>query len=192
MCKTIQIHGFPSNVSAEEVMKFLEQHAGFQTVLAVEIKHHKDADSMTHVNVQFTDKKCVETILNFVTKHLSYSGNVLNATLIKPDILSKPRIFAYNMDGVGIHFGCQTSKGKLSVLWEHSNASVKFGARLRKMYIFFRYLSKDYKMQINSESISRIEMHHSHCRTKKLFLFQVSCFSSRVKYVFNHYKIFLF
>jgi len=168
MCKTIQIHGFPSNVSAEEVMKFLEQHAGFQTVLAVEIKHHKD------VNVQFTDKKSVETILNLVTKHLSYSGNVLNATLIKPDILSKPRIFAYNMDGVGIHFGCQTSKGKLSVLWEHSNASVKFGARLRKMYIFICYLSKDYKMQIDSESISRIEMHRSHCHTKKLLLFQVS------------------
>jgi RNA-dependent RNA polymerase len=119
----------------------LEQHAGFQTVLAVKIEQHKDEDSITHAKVQFTDKKSVETILNLVTsnKHLSYINYVLNATLIKPGILSKPRIFAYNMEGIGIHFGCQTSKGKLNVLWEHSNASVKFGARLRKMYIFFHY-----------------------------------------------------
>ena len=83
----------------------MEQHAGFQTVLAVKIEQHKEEDSMTHVKVQFTDKKSVETILNLVTsnKHLSYINYVLNATLIKPGILSKPRIFAYNMDGIGIH-----------------------------------------------------------------------------------------
>lgn len=191
MCKTIQLHGFPSNLSAKEVMKFLEQHTGFQTVLAVIIEKHNDP--ITHVNVQFTDKKCVETILNLVTKqHLCFNDTVLNAEVTKSDILPKPRIFAYTMDGVGVHFGCQTSKAKLSVLWEHSNASVKFGSRLGKLYISFSYLSKDYKLQINSESISRIELHHSHCHTKNLLLFQVSFLSFRVKYVFSLCSVFLF
>lgn len=176
MCKSIQIHGFPSNVSAEEVRKFLEQHTGIQTVHAVEVGQHKDGDPWAHVNVQFTDKKCVETILDLVTtQHLSYSGYVLNVTETKSDILPKSRNFAYSMDGIiGVHFGCQTSKEKLSVLWEHPNASVKFGARLRKIYIFFQYLSKDYKLQISCESISRIQLHQSHGLTKQLLLFQVS------------------
>ncbi|KAJ1418369.1 RNA-dependent RNA polymerase, eukaryotic-type [Sesbania bispinosa] len=173
MCKTIQIHGFPYNVSAEEVRKFVEQHTGIETVYAVEVVKHKDGDPWTHANVQFTDKKSVEAILLLVTQHLSYSGCVLNATEIKPDILPKPRIFPYSMDDIVVHFGCQTSKEKLSVLWEHPNASVKLGSRLRKMYIFFHYLSKDYKLQISSESISRIELHHSHGLTKRLLLFQL-------------------
>ncbi|CAI8605424.1 unnamed protein product [Vicia faba] len=172
MCKTIQLHGFPSNLSAKEVMKFLEQHTGFQTVLAAMIEKHKD--SITRVNVQFIDKKSVETILNLVTKqHLCYNDTVVNAEVTKSDILPNPKTFAYSMNGVGVHFGCQTSKTKLSVLWEHSNASVKFGSRLGKMYIFFSYLSKDYKLQISSESISRIELHRSHCHAKKLLLFQL-------------------
>lgn len=177
MCKTIQMHGFPSNVSAEEARKFLEQHTGIQTVHAVEVENHKDGDSCTNVNVQFTDKKSVEIILDLVAQHLSYNGYVLNAIEIKPNILPKPtKIFAYNMDSIGVHFGCQTSKVKLGVLWEHPNASVKFGFRLRKMHIYFHYLSKDYKLQISSESISRIELHHSHGLNKQFLLFQVSFF----------------
>lgn len=173
------MHGFPSNVSAEDVRKFLEQYAGFQTVLAIEIEQHKDGEPWRHVNIQFTEKRSVETILDLIAnKHLSYNSDyVLHSKVIKHDILPKPRIFAYNMDAIGVHFGCQTSKGKHSVLWEHPNASVKFGARLRKMYMFFQYLSKDYKLMINLESISRIELHHSCCQTKKLLLFQVSFFS---------------
>ncbi|XP_061371833.1 probable RNA-dependent RNA polymerase 1 [Gastrolobium bilobum] len=173
MCKTIQMHGFPSNVSAEEVRKFLEQHIGVQTVQAVEVVQHKEGDTMTHVNVQFTDKRSVETILLLVTQNLSYSDYVLNATEIKHDILPKPRIFPYSMDDIVVHFGCQTSKEKLGVFWKHPNASVKFGSRLRKMYIFFHYLSMDYKLQISSESVSRIELHHSHGLTKKHLVFQL-------------------
>ncbi|KAK7387808.1 hypothetical protein VNO78_22602 [Psophocarpus tetragonolobus] len=173
MSKTIQMHGFPSNVSAEEVRKFLEQHTGPQTVHAVEVGQHK-GDPTTHVDVQFTDKKNVETILLLVTQQLSYSDCVLNATEIEHDILPKPRIFPHSMDDIVVHFGCQTSKNKLSVLWEHPNASVKFGSRLRKMFMFFKYLSVDYKLQISFESISRIELHHSDDLTKKLLLFQVS------------------
>ncbi|CAJ1932682.1 unnamed protein product [Sphenostylis stenocarpa] len=173
MCKTIQMHGFPDTVSAEEVRKFLEQYTGPQTVHVVEVKQHKEKDSTTHVNVQFTDKKSVETILHLLTQHLSYGDSVLNATEIKQDILPKPRNFPHSMDDIAVYFGCQTSKDKLSVLWEHPSASVKFGSRLRKMYIFFHYLSVDYKLQISSESISRIELHHSDDLTKKLLLFQL-------------------
>ncbi|RDY14110.1 RNA-dependent RNA polymerase 1, partial [Mucuna pruriens] len=173
MCKTIQMHGFPSNESAEEVRKFLEQHTGPKTVHAVEVEQHKEGDPTTHVNVQFTDRKSVETILHLVTQHLSYSDYVLNATEIKHDILPKPRIFPHSMDDVVVHFGCQTSKDKLSAFWEHPNASVKFGSRLRNMYIFFHYLSMDYKLQISSESISRIDLHHSDDLHKKLLLFQL-------------------
>ncbi|KAK7310134.1 hypothetical protein RJT34_07433 [Clitoria ternatea] len=173
MCKTIQMHGFPSNVSAEGVKIFLEKHTGFQTVHAVEVGQHREGDPRTHVNVQFTDRKSVETILLLVTQNLSYSDHILNATEIKDSILPKPRIFSYNMDGIVVHFGCQTSKDKLSVLWEHPNASVKFGSRSRKIYIFFQYLSMDYKLQISSESVSRIELHHSYDSSKKLLLFQL-------------------
>ncbi|XP_027361274.1 probable RNA-dependent RNA polymerase 1 [Abrus precatorius] len=173
MCKTIQMHGFPSNVSAEEVCKFLEQHTGVQTVHAVEVGQHKEGDPTRNVNVQFTDRRSVETILLLVTHNLSYSDNVLNATEIEHDIVPKPRIFPHSLDDIVVHFGCQTSKDKLSVLWDHPNASVKFGSRLRRMYIFFHYLSMDYKLQISSESIKCIQLHHSSDLTKKILLFQL-------------------
>lgn len=174
MCKTIRMHGFPATVSAEEVRKFLEQNTGPQTVHAVEVEQLKEEDPTTHVNVKFTDKKSVETILLLVTQNLSYGVHVLNATEIERDLLPKQRNFSHSLDDIAVHFGCQTSKNKLSVLWEHPSASVKFGSRLRKMYIFFHYLSVDYKLQISSESVSRIELHHSDDLTKKLLLFQVS------------------
>lgn len=174
MSRTLKIFGFPSHVSPEEVKKFLEQHTGLQTVDAVEFGQQKEDDPWTHVNVQFTNRESVETILLLVSQHLSYSVFTLNAKEIQPDILAKPRSFAYSIDDVVVHFGCQTSKEKLGVLWEHPKVSVQFGARLRKMYIFFHYLSTDYKLQISSESISRIELHQSHGFTNKLLLFQVS------------------
>ncbi|KAK7308653.1 hypothetical protein VNO77_42273 [Canavalia gladiata] len=173
MCKTIQMNGFPSKLSAEEVRKFLEQHTGVQTIHAIEVGQHKEGDPKTHVNVQFTDRKSVETILFLVSQQLTYGDYVLNAIEIKHDMLPKPRIFSHSMDDVVVHFGSQTSKDKLSVLWEHPNASVKFGSRLRRMYIFFHYLSMDYKLQIFSENISHIELHHSQDLTKKLLLFQL-------------------
>ncbi|XP_057445084.1 probable RNA-dependent RNA polymerase 1 [Lotus japonicus] len=173
MSRTLKIFGFPSHVSPEEVKKFLEQHTGLQTVDAVEFGQQKEDDPWTHVNVQFTNRESVETILLLVSQHLSYSVFTLNAKEIQPDILAKPRSFAYSIDDVVVHFGCQTSKEKLGVLWEHPKVSVQFGARLRKMYIFFHYLSTDYKLQISSESISRIELHQSHGFTNKLLLFQL-------------------
>jgi len=176
------MHGFPATVSAEEVRKFLEQNTGPQTVHAVEIEQLKEGDPTTHVNVKFTDKKSVETILLLVTQNLSYGDHVLNATEIKHDILPKQRNFSHSLDDIAVHFGCQTSKNKLSVLWEHQSASVKFGFRLRKMFIFFHYLSVDYKLQISSESMSRIELHHSDDLTKKLLLFQVSFLHCSIPY----------
>ncbi|KAL2347793.1 hypothetical protein Fmac_001793 [Flemingia macrophylla] len=173
MGKTIQMHGFPTSVLAEEVMNFLEQHTGSQTVHAVEVGQHEEGDSKAQVKVQFTERKSVEAILLLVTQRLSYNDYDLSATEIQHDIVSKSRIFPHSMGDIVVHFGCQTSKDKLSALWEQPNASVKLGFKLRKMYIFFRYLSMDYKLQISSEIISRIELYRSDDLTKTLLVFQL-------------------
>ncbi|KAK9930040.1 hypothetical protein M0R45_027099 [Rubus argutus] len=70
-------------------------------------------------------------------------------------------------------FGCKISKEQFSVLWTNSDVSVIFGKELKKMYCFFSYDSIEYKLELPSETICRIELHRPRGQFAKFLLFQL-------------------
>ncbi|XP_024032536.1 RNA-dependent RNA polymerase 1-like, partial [Morus notabilis] len=171
MGKTISLYGFSSVEHAEEVKRFLEQYTGEGSVCAVEIGQYKN-DLRKHAKVQFTDSESAETIKSLANKRIWYGDCYLRARDLCTEMVPEPKAYLCSMDNVTLHFGCQVSKQKFSVLWRGESVCVKFGEELRKLYFFLSYDSVDYKLELSYESIRQIELHQLHSETSKFLVLQ--------------------
>lgn len=172
MGKTIEVFGFPSNVTVDEVRKCLEKHTGEGTVEALEIRQPRNGGPMRSAEVQFTSSNLAKWVVS-QSGHIFCGRNYLKARERDRDITAKPRTFAHSMDEITLHFGCQTSDDQFSVLWNVTNVSVKFGLGLRKYYFFISYNFMEYKLELSYENIWQIELRRPHHRNRKFLLVQV-------------------
>ncbi|KAI3467228.1 hypothetical protein Pfo_023891 [Paulownia fortunei] len=169
---TIQVSGFPSLIRAGVVKKFLEKYTGQGTVVALEVKPLKRG-TRAYARVQFTSSRCAEMIMNLANDCLNYGTSYLKAWELDIDIVQNPIAYVHEMEHVTLHFGCQTSREKFTVLWKGANASVKFGSGLKKMHFLLSHKSVEYKLQLSYESIWQIVLYSPRGQTAKLLLIQL-------------------
>ncbi|XP_022776584.1 RNA-dependent RNA polymerase 1-like [Durio zibethinus] len=173
MGKTIQVSGFLSSVSAEEVKTFLESYTGKETVFALKIRQHKKG-GRAYAIVQFTksiDAECIIKLAN--QKRLYYRSSYLKAQEMENDIVPKPRTFLHTMEHVRVHFGCQVSKDRFYVLWRTDNVTVNFGTGMRKLQFLLSHCQLEYKLELGYENIWQIELRRPHNQTSKYLLIQL-------------------
>ncbi|KAI5331515.1 hypothetical protein L3X38_021641 [Prunus dulcis] len=172
MVKTVELYGFCSVQSPEAVTEFVEKHTGKGTVYAVKV-FHKDGKTRASAMVQFTHAEFAEMILTLtgdhLRRHVPYGKSNVKATEMKFDMVPDSETFQPSMELVKLHFGCQISKERFSVLWTLSDVSVKFGMILKHFYFFFSYDSVEYKLEISYDNVSQIEL-HSPCGQLAKFL----------------------
>ncbi|KDP38127.1 hypothetical protein JCGZ_04770 [Jatropha curcas] len=174
MGKTIQVYGFPSHVTVDEVKKFLESHSGEGTVFAMKIRETKNRGRRKYAIVQFQTARDAELIISLTNKRLRYGTSYLKARPLDNDIVPKPRTFLHSMDHITLHFGCQISKEKFSVLWTGTNVSVNFGFGMRKLQFFLSHGQMGYKLELSYENVWQMELHCPRGRSVKYLLIQVS------------------
>ena len=80
------------------------------------------------------------------------------------------------MYNIALYFGYQTSRESFSVLWKQKNVFVKFDSKKRNLYLYFRYLSEKFKLEISFENIWQIQHHQPRGQAKKFLLIQVRWF----------------
>jgi RNA-dependent RNA polymerase len=174
MGKTIQVYGFPHNISAEEVTTHLERHTGHGTIYALEVKQPRNGGTKSYARVQFTTSKSAADVISLTAMKQLWHGTYylkakelefnlgtyyLKAKELEFNLVPNPKVYAHSMNGANLHFGCQVSANKFSVLWEKEDVSVKFGFGLRRLYFFFPHLGKEYKLELLYENIWQIELH---------------------------------
>ncbi|XP_042502457.1 probable RNA-dependent RNA polymerase 1 [Macadamia integrifolia] len=161
MGKTIQLSGFPANVTAEAVKKFLEVYTGIGTVYALKIRiqnPRSDGRTFAFAIVQFTSAESAEMITSLVNQRLYYGTTYLKVWEVKSDIVPKPRPSILTLEHTILHFGCQVSGDQFSVLWSGQNVMVNFGFELRKIYFFLSHGGVEYKLELAYEDIWQIQL----------------------------------
>ncbi|KAK4395679.1 RNA-dependent RNA polymerase 1 [Sesamum angolense] len=172
MGKTIQVYGFPHLIAADVVKKFLEQHTGQGTIVALEMKPSKKGPRAC-ARVQFTHSRYAEMIQYLASTRLYYDTSYLRVWESDNDIVHNPRTYMHEMEQVTLNFGCQTSREKFSVLWKAASVSVKFGTGLKKMHFLLCHNSVEYKLQLSYENIWQIVLYYPRGQTAKLLLIQL-------------------
>ena len=140
MGKTIQLNGFPSNVTVATVKRFVEQHTGEGTVYAIKIRQSRGVRPAAYAIIQCTTTRCAELIIS-LAQWLWYGTS---AQEMKRDIVPKPRTFLHSMENIKLHLGCQISNEKFVILWNAVNVSVNFGIGLRKLQFFLSHNYVEY------------------------------------------------
>ncbi|XP_043704234.1 probable RNA-dependent RNA polymerase 1 [Telopea speciosissima] len=175
MGKTIQLSGFPSQVTADAVKEFLEVHTGNGTVYALKIRLQKQRPrrrACAFAIVQFTTSTSAELITSLVNRpqRLSYGGYFLKVWVVGCDIVPKPRPSIFTLEHTKLHFGCQVSGDQFSVLWSAQDVAVNFGFELRKIYFFLSYGGVQYKLELSYEVIWEIQLRRPHGQNRCKFL----------------------
>ncbi|KAK3007262.1 hypothetical protein RJ639_015663 [Escallonia herrerae] len=173
MGKTVQLYGFPYLVPADVIKTFLENYMGQGTVYALVVTQSKKPGSRACAKVQFTNNRSAEYIISLAEKRLWFGRSYLKAWAMELDIVQKPKTFVHDMEEINLHFGCQVSREKFSVLWKAADVSVKFGFGLRKLYFLLSYRCIGYKLELFYENMWQIELHRPRCRTSKFLLIQL-------------------
>lgn len=176
MSKTLQLSGFPSTVTAKDVATYLENKFGEQTICALKIRQFKSGGARCYAIVQFTSVRIADLILSLSQppKKLWFGSNFLKVRVMENDIVPKPRTYQHKMDDITLHVGCQTSTDKFQALWTGKNVSLSFGSGLRKLSFVFKYINKEYKLELSYESIWQIELRRPRGEYLKYLLIQVS------------------
>ncbi|KAF5177280.1 RNA-dependent RNA polymerase [Thalictrum thalictroides] len=158
MSRTIQIFGFPSYVSAEEVTKFLENYTGKRTVFALKIRQPKRSGTnpKAYSIVQFTTTESSELMLSIINGRLNYQSYKLRVRKLDRDIVPNPREAMLTLETIALHFGCQTSEKRFHVFEKVENVVVNFGFHLRKVDFFLTYCDVDYKLELSYDSMWQI------------------------------------
>ncbi|KAI3778791.1 hypothetical protein L2E82_08176 [Cichorium intybus] len=173
MSKTVHVAGYPDLESADVIKASLERYTGPGTIYALEVKK-SNRGSRSYAKVQFTTRDQVNYILELASnKQLWFGRTYLKVYAQDHDIEQRPKQFAFEMEGVTLHFGCQVSKEILHVLCEMKNASVKFGFGLRRLYFVVSYPSTCYKLQLSYENIWQVQLHHPHGNRVKFVVIQL-------------------
>ncbi|XP_022775725.1 probable RNA-dependent RNA polymerase 1 [Durio zibethinus] len=175
MSKTIKLHGFASAVSVEEVTGFLEEYTGKGSVAAVRVGISSREGARAHARVQFKTNEDAERILFWTANQdLWHNDSYLRAWALPRDIIPQPKLFSLqSIDDLMLHFGCQVSERKFSVLWKQAHVSFKFGSQLDKLYFFLSYNSMDYKLELVNDNVCQIVLHYPPDQTKKCLLIQL-------------------
>lgn len=176
MGRTIHVSGFRNLVPAEELKAVLEKYTGKDTVYAIEVKESKKQGNAPYARIQFFTSRGAEYIIALADqRRLWYGTRYLRAWANELDIIQKPKVrtFVCQMEHVTLHFGCQISKKNYSVFWKKTDVKVKFGSGLHKFYFYLSHESVDYKLQLSSENIWKIELRHPPGQIKKFILIQV-------------------
>lgn len=176
MGRTIHVSGFRNLVPAEELKAVLEKYTGKDTVYAIEVKESIKQGNAPYARIQFTTSQSAENIIALADqRHLWYGTRYLRAWANELDIIQRPevRTFVDKMEHVTLHFGCQISKKNYSVFWKKTDVEVKFGSGLHKFYFSLSHESVDYRLQLSSENIWKIELRHPRGQIKKFILIQV-------------------
>lgn len=174
MGKTIQLNGFPSSVTADEVKVFVERHTGAGTVYAIKVRQNKNVGKRAYAIIQFTTTREAEYIISLANQSLWYGRSYLKAWQAKLDIVPKPRTFLHSIENITMHFGCQTSKEKFLILWKAENVSVNFGTGMRKLHFSLSDNYVAYRLELSYENVWQIELHRPRGETAKYLLIQVA------------------
>ncbi|PNX67813.1 RNA-dependent RNA polymerase 1-like protein, partial [Trifolium pratense] len=162
--KTIQLRGFPNDVTALDVKRLVEKYTGEGSVFATIIRECKGRDKKSFANIQFTTAEHATDMMALPSpvRHLlalrygSYDFKVLE---MERDIVPKPREVLACLDDVKLYFGCQISKERFSVLWNESDVRVEFGIGMRKWRFSMRHNDRKFKLELSYENIWKIELH---------------------------------
>uniref|UniRef100_A0A1J3CMU9 RNA-dependent RNA polymerase n=1 Tax=Noccaea caerulescens TaxID=107243 RepID=A0A1J3CMU9_NOCCA len=173
MGKTIQVFGFPSGVSAEDVKKFLENLTGSGTVFAIKVRNPKNGGPRVYAIVQFTSERHAMLIITRAAQRLYYGRSYLKAFEVEQDIVPKPRASLHKISDLKMYFGCQVSPKKLSVLWSAQNVGVSFGTGMRKLHFSMSWYEKEYRLELPYENIWQIDLHSPRGRPSKFLVIQV-------------------
>ncbi|KAL8258164.1 hypothetical protein R6Q59_030205 [Mikania micrantha] len=161
MGKTVEIYGFPTLESADVVKTTLEIYTGIGSIEAVEVKQKNPGDRAS-ARVQFTTRSKVEHVINLANNNeLWYGRSYLLARENANDLVQKPRQFAFEMEGVTLHFGCQVSNESLRVLCEMKRTIVKFVKfefELRTLYFGVPWFGTTYKLQLSNDNIWQVQL----------------------------------
>lgn len=160
--RTVLVHGFPMNVTAEEVKNFLEKYSGDGSVFALKVRHPKvvKPGSRAFAIAQFLTVEDAEIFHNKAQKmYFSYKGSQLNIKYAERDIVPKPRKHLFVLEETELHLGCLTSEEMLGVLWSCSGVKVHFGFNMKKIIFFLTSESQSYKLELSYESIWDIQCH---------------------------------
>lgn len=154
MGKIIQLSRFSSSVTEEMVKEFLESRTGEGTVYAVEVLPSTNTSSKSSALVQFISSSQADVIISLARKRrLRYRRFELKAHYVDYDIELKPRTIRHGLQDTILHFGCQITKKRFSILWSVMKGFVNFGSGLRKLQFYFSHGSIQYKLQLSYESI---------------------------------------
>lgn len=174
MGKTINVHGFPSLVTADIVREFLEQRTGRDTVYAIKVRQDKRGVRSFAI-VQFKNARYAELIISLASqRNLWYGRSYLTARTVEHDIIQRPRTLSHSMEGIALHFGCQVSAKRFSTLWKGVNVSVNFGIGPRKFCFLLSYYNTEYKLELPYENVWQIELHRATGHVTMHLVIQVS------------------
>ncbi|KAL5721913.1 RNA-directed RNA polymerase [Ranunculus cassubicifolius] len=177
---TVQISGFPTKVSAEDVRIFLETHTGDKTVRALKIKQSQNRGSnpRAYAIVQYTNTDCVKTISDKINAdarlYYGCSNFYLKIWPVERDIIPKPNASMFNVEVSTLHFGNQVSKNRFLALWKGTSVTVNFGDGLRKMEFLLSHCSKEYRLEYSYDSIWQIQLQCPWNHDTKFLLIQVT------------------
>ncbi|XP_054809946.1 RNA-dependent RNA polymerase 1 [Prosopis cineraria] len=173
MGRTIELSGFPRNVSVSAIKPFVEKMTGEDTVYAIKIRQGKGKFPRAYAIIQFTDAKHASYLTSLPEKTIWYENSYLKARVLEKDIVPKPRTFLHSLEGVKLHFGCQISKERFYILWKAVTTEVNFGIGMRKIQFVLSYRGEDYKLELSYENIWQIELHRPHGETAEYLLIQL-------------------
>jgi RNA-dependent RNA polymerase len=178
--KTIQLRGFPNDVTADDVKRLVEHYTGEGSVFAMKIRESKGRDKKSFAVIQFTTAEHATDMMALPLPirrllTLRYGSCNFKVLEMERDIVPKPREFLAYLDDVKLYFGCQISKERFSVLWKESDVSVAFGIGMRKWRFSMQHSDKKFKLELSYENIWKIELHQPRGETKttKYLLIQV-------------------
>ncbi|KAK4261811.1 hypothetical protein QN277_004760 [Acacia crassicarpa] len=173
MGKTIELYGFPCDVSVSTVKPFVEDITGEGTVFAIRIRQGKGKVPRAYAIIQFEDAKNASDLISLADNGIWYGRSYLKAREMEKDIVPKPRTFMHSLEDVKLHFGCQMSKERFYVLWKSVTKEVNFGIGMRKIQFLLSYRRADYKLELSYENIWQIELHRPRGETAVYLLIQL-------------------
>ncbi|KAF7808597.1 RNA-dependent RNA polymerase 1 [Senna tora] len=174
MGRTIELYGFPSNVTWFDVQTFVENYTGKGTIDAIKIRQGKGRKARAFAIIQFTTTKEASVIISLANRiSMYYGSSYLKARELEKDIVSKPRTLLHSLEDVKLHFGCQISKEGFCFLWTKVKVRVEFGIRMKKLHFFLSHEGVDYKLELSYENIWQIELHRSREQNRKYLLIQL-------------------
>lgn len=173
MGKTIELSGFPFYVTVDHVKTYVEHITGEGTVFAVKIRQSQGKDQRIFAIIQFISARNASLMMSKATKKLLFGNSRLKAREMMKDIVPNPRSSQHCLNNVKLHFGCQLSEERISVLWRNMDVRLCFGSGMRKFHFFLSHNNSEYKLELYYENIWKIELHRPRGETANYLLIQV-------------------